>query len=129
MEMRWEIKWGRSKCNFLWCHSIVLSFLSFVAISISFQLICSISFPYLPFAIIAIQYAVPFISLIPAQFSSHLLSNTFVFLCSICSSFHMNEQPMMIRIIKTIMFLNCFILKMFPIIQNHQNTQHTLHGF
>ena len=71
-----EMKWGgKSKCSFLWCHSIFLNFLSFTAISISSQLISSISFHYLPFAIISRQYAVHVISLTAALFISFQFSS------------------------------------------------------
>jgi hypothetical protein len=75
-----EMKRGKSKCMFLWCHSVFWNNLSFAAIFISFQFISSFSFHYLPLAIISMQYAVTFISLLATLFtsfhfsSSHLIS-------------------------------------------------------
>ena len=66
-------KTATSSFVFLWCHSIFLHFLLFPAISLPFPFISSHFFPFLPcfpYGVASMQYAVPFVSLIPALFIS-----------------------------------------------------------
>ena len=96
------------------CDCNPFSYISFFLLPFPFHLlscpiISSISFHALPYGIIAMQYAVPFMSFIPAHFISNHLSSFHVIsiqlhFCLIyfsrCSSFQMIKQSGMMRIIK-----------------------------